>query len=99
MKIAIRVMAGIALIYFIYAFWAQKQWDSVGNQTGVIETCRWKITDGIKKSDCLIKLSDGVRGSLKQFILDDESHKQVTVKVEVNRLRKKRKRYTFISSN
>lgn len=70
----------------------------IDNETGVLETCRWKTIDGVNNYDCLITLSNGESGAIKSFVLDDESHKQVTVKVEVNKLRKKRKRYTFISS-
>jgi len=99
MKTAIRLISFIALIYSIYAIWAHNKWNSADNQTGVMENCRWKTNEGINKYDCLIRLSDGELASLHNFVLDDENHKKVTVKVEVNKLRKKRKRYTFISSS
>lgn len=87
------------MIYSFYALWASNQWISAYNQTGVLETCTWKTIDGVNNYDCLIRLSNGELGSIKSFVLDDESHKRVTVKVEANKLRKKRKRYTFISSS
>jgi len=99
-KTAIKWIGLIAWITALsYATWAQSKWDPADNQTGVMETCRWKTSEGIKKYDCLIRLSNGELASLHKFILEDENHKKVTMKVEVNKLRKSRKRYTFISSS
>ena len=100
MKTTIRLICFIGLIYITYAAWAGNKWGPADNQTGVIEvyTCRWKTNEGVKRYDCGIRLSNGELAFVKQFVLDDESHKKITVKVEVNKLRKKRKRYTFISS-
>jgi len=99
MKTIFRVICVIGFSLAIYASWAGNQWVSVGNQTGVLETCRWKEIDGINHYDCIIRLSNGESGAIGSFVLDDENHKNVTVKVEVNKLRKKRKRYAFISSS
>ena len=99
MKTALKIISSIVLLCMTYIAWAGTKWIAVDNETGVLETCRWKTIDGVNNYDCLITLSNGESGAIKSFVLDDESHKQVTVKVEENKLRKKRKRYTFISSS
>jgi len=83
----------------MYAMWAHNKWSPADIQTGVMENCRWKTNEDGNRYDCLIRLPDGELAGLKNFVLDDENHKNVTLKVEVNKLRKKRKRYTFISSS
>ena len=99
MRTVIKVISFLLLIPWGYATWAMYKWDPVNNQTGEMYQCRWKTDEGIKTYDCLIKLSNGEIAGVSNFILDDESHKNITVKVEVNKLRKKLKRYTFISSS
>ena len=78
--------------------WAAGQWEPADNQTAVMEQCRWKIEEGKKIYECIVRLSDGETAGVKNIILSDNSHKEILVKVEANKLRKKRKRYTFISS-
>jgi len=88
MNTAIRLIRFIALIYSIYAIWSHNKWDQANNQSGVMETCRWKTNEGINNYDYLIRLSDGELADLHNFVLDNENHEKVTVKVKVNKLRK-----------
>jgi len=83
----------------IYAVWANGQWEPLDNQTGIMENCRWKTSENTKVYDCVMRLPNGEIAVVSNFILNDYSHKSVTLKVEANKLRKKRKRYTFISSS
>lgn len=98
MKSAFRIIHVLLFLLSIYAIWAHEKWEPLDNQTGIMENCRWKTSQGIKVFDCLIRLSNGELANVQSFMLDDESHKYVTLKVEANKLLRKRKRYTFISS-
>ena len=71
-----------------YAIWATDKWEPVNNQTGEMFQCMWKTDEGRKIYDCLIKLSNGEIAGISNFVLDDESHKNITVKVEVDKFRK-----------
>ena len=99
MKLVFKIMSIPLFLVSIYGIWANGKWEPLDNQTGIMENCRWKTNENTKVYDCLIRLSSGELAGVHNFILDDESHSNVTVKVESNKLRKKRKRYTYIGSN
>ena len=98
MKMVLRLIGLLLLIYFAYSYWARNKWEPAGNQTAVMEQCRWKIEEEKKIYECFVRLSDGKFTGVRNIILSDDSHKEILVKVEVNKWRKKRKRFTFISS-
>lgn len=99
MKLVFKIMTMPLFLVSIYGICAIGNWEPLDNQTGSMEICRWKTKEDTKMYDCFIRLSSGEFADVHNFILDDESHSNVTVKVESNKLRKKRKRYTYISSN
>lgn len=99
MKTIWRIFVTLLLIPASYVLWANNKWDPAESQTGVMENCRWQTNEGVKTHECLIRLSNDELVGVVKLILDDDSHREVTLKVEVNKLRKKRKRYTFIGSS
>lgn len=103
MRVFLR-LAGLALFSIsAYLFWADRTWEPAGYETGVLEVCRRLPTEPTRPFQCVAKLPDGSQTNAFEMVFENDditlknlNGGKVKLKVDVNKLPRPSKRYTFV---
>ncbi len=98
-KGAIRHLFRISTIFLalftLYFHIQNSRWERVDDETGQILDCVVKIKPNDKSSsDCSVRMPDGKITAVRDIKPYNHDNRLITLKVEVNKLRKKQKRYS-----
>ena len=89
-------LGSIFLVLFaIYFSFQISTWERVDDETGQILDCVVKIKPNDKSSsDCSVRMPDGKITAVRDIKPYNHDNRLITLKVEVNKLRKNQKRYS-----
>ena len=104
MKRVFQLFFYLLLIPIAYSMWALGKWEPAPNEIGVTESCRQHTKEPSKPFDCTVQLTDGKSAVVFNIIFEHDdvtlsnvNGREINLQAEVNKLKKNRKRYFYVS--